>query len=409
MVCIFFLAVIGLIHIRLYHYPLSGGKSKEQEIIQQLNFIGEGLKERNTGYSMQSIFPEGYVFIHALYGLAWCELAKSPNIDSSIRNKALLEARWAYQCLKDEFAKSNFDKDLSPRYGIFYCGWKNYLLANILEIQNSKRVSLTEKKEFENACEEIIKAIQQSSTPFIESYEGSSWPADAFVAMASVKKYDRLFHPKYDSTIKAWIIKVKGRLDKSTGLVPHSTNFQTGETLEGARGSSSVLILRFLAEIDPSFALEQFKVFKDKFLLKRLGLPAIREYTENTHEFGDIDSGPVIWDVGFSATIVSIAAFQKFGEEEFSQSVQNTIEGFGFPFSSGSQKRYIFGKLPIADAFLAWGKVTKTDKELIRLTNTQIHVNSWWRTPFQLISAGFILILSLPVYIRCKKRKKTHN
>ena len=63
---------------------------------------------------MQQIFPEGYVFVNVLYGLAWCELALSDPTDINLKERSLEEALYAYNCLDSESAKRHFRKKLNP-------------------------------------------------------------------------------------------------------------------------------------------------------------------------------------------------------------------------------------------------------------------------------------------------------
>lgn len=69
---------------------------KQKDILGQLNFIGSELKTNDLGNRMQEIFPEGFVFANALYGLAWCELAIADTTkDELLQNKAIQEALYA--------------------------------------------------------------------------------------------------------------------------------------------------------------------------------------------------------------------------------------------------------------------------------------------------------------------------
>ena len=183
---------------------------------------------------MQNLYPEGFVFVNALYGLTWCELAINYDVDSSTKEKAYEEALFAYNQINSETGKSIFDKNLHLPYGAFYRGWKNYLLGKIISFHS---VSKADSLEFVNSCEAIGSAITESASPYVESYKLASWPADMFPCLASLKMHDDLFAHHYDTTRQQWIENVKNHLDKSTGLIPQSTNQLTGQTMQGARGS----------------------------------------------------------------------------------------------------------------------------------------------------------------------------
>ena len=81
------------------------------------------------------------------------------------------------------------------------------------------------------------------------------------------------------------------------------------------------------------------------------GLPFISEFPKGQSGESDIDSGPVILGVGFAATIVSVGTHAAVGNIHSAEDQYKTINAFGFPLTTSNNKRYLFGQLPIADAF----------------------------------------------------------
>lgn len=218
-------------------------------------------------------------------------------------------------------------------------------------------VSREDSLQFTENCQAISNAFKEHGSPNLETYPEMSWPCDVILCMAALNLHDKLFSPQYESAIENWIIDMKSNLDPNTGLIPHAVNHLTGEVLEGARGCSSSMLLRLMAEIDPEFAKEQYDLFKEVFLISRLGVPAIREYPKGMEGTGDVDSGPVIWDVGFSGTVVSIGTFKTFGDFELANKTSQAMDSYGFSFTFKEQKRYLLGAVPMADAFIAWSRV----------------------------------------------------
>lgn len=349
--------VVIRINVKLYDENYTEAE-KKKDVLLQLNYLESAIKYENLGERMQQIFPEGYVFVNALYGLAWCEVALSDINDTKTKDKAIQESLYAYENIDSEFAKLIFPADLNPPLGIFYCGWKNYLLSKILSVSDTFPNSEKYISQFSMQSEQIVNALQASDCPFPESYGGQSWPADVFVAMASVSNYDKIFAPKHQQIITDWIHLVKDQLDPETGMVPHKVDAENGKTIQGARGCSMGLILRMLGEIDPGFANEQFDIMRNIFVGKTFGLPSIREYPKGQHGSGDIDSGPVIFGVGFSATIVMIGTFPLYQFYNLADQQYKTVHVFGFDRKTENRKMYLFGKLPMADAFIAWGRAT---------------------------------------------------
>ncbi|MFM2386945.1 MAG: hypothetical protein RL660_1702 [Bacteroidota bacterium] len=382
------------VNINLYSYEFDRTE-KTKDTRLQLNFLSKELKSNNLGARMQSIFPEGFVFTNALYGLAWCELGLA-DTSQATKDIALKEALFAYDEINSSEAKAIFSKSLVPEHGICYVGWNNYLLSKILLLDTAFDTSKKYLNIYNKQCEVITSALQNAKSPFLESYETQSWPADMCVAMASLSNYDRIFTPKYQPIISDWIAKVKAKLDPATKLVPHRTAHENGETIEGARGCSISLILRLLSEVDAAFAREQYGIYKKLFVSTTFGLPSINEYPKGKSGFGDIDSGPVIFGAGFAGTIVSIGTFSVFGDNSLSNNQFKAVSTFGMSYESDVSKKYVFGLLPIADAFIAWSRASGLDKVENNSANSEN-----WRLKFH----GFsVLLITFIVAMYYNKR-----
>jgi hypothetical protein len=352
-----FAFVVLQFNFRLLSPTLNSEARQRKDLLRQLTFLEEALHAEGMGEQMQEFYPEGYFFSHVLYGLAWCEYSNKYQTTGEERERALKEAHFALQQLEGDQGSMVFDPGLNPPYGIFYQGWCNYLRAKLVSITPAGEDTLL-RSSFAEHCALIAELLDSTSSPWLESYPYQCWPSDPTLAVASLSLSRKLTGVSHDSTVTRWLTKVKDRLDPATGMIPHMAECAGDTFPEGARGCSSVLMIRFMAEMDPAFAQEQFLLLKRQFLMKRLGRFAIREYPKGTFGSGDVDSGPVVFGMGFSATIVGIGMANAMGEEGLAASLSGSIEAFGLPTRSGGKKRYIFGAVPVADAFIAWGKAT---------------------------------------------------
>lgn len=396
LVFIFSVITIPILWINIgLHQEDDNRKEQKEDIQLQLHFLEVELKENKLGERMQQLFPEGYIFIHALYGLSWCELALADSLhDETLKTKALQEALYAFDQIDSDKARSTFQPELIPAYGIFYCGWKNYLLAKILQVDRSFKGHESYEALFEKQSNEIEAALKLRKHPYLESYSGQAWPADMFVAMASLSNYDRLNTLRFQSDIQSWLEEVKEKLDPKTQLIPHKVHAETAATIEGAKGSSVGLSLRMLGEIDPTFGREQFNLAQTHFITTQFGLPAVREFPQGVDGVADIDSGPVIFGVGFVATIVMTGTMSMYDHPTLANQQYQTIQGFGFETKNDEEKKYLFGVLPMADAFITWGRATD-----LHYSSSQPNVSSKnWRLAFHLISVLVLLVLWMPVY-----------
>ncbi len=156
---------------------------------------------------------------------------------------------------------------------------------------------------------------------------------------------------------------------------------------------------------EPEFGIEQFQLYEKHFLMSILGFPAIREYPKGKSGKGDIDSGPVILGIGFAGTIVGIGTLKCYNEVKSANLLSNTIETFGIPISSNNKKKYIFGKLPIADLFICWSRASNINSEVYSLkTGDAKKFGS--KLSVHLYSLLIALILLLLFYGRLLLKKK---
>ena len=364
------------------------------DVVYQLNFLKAKIDE-GEAIKMQQQFPEGFVFFYAMYGLAWSELIRNQPDSTDIFKRGLEEVSLSVDAIFSPQGKRTFTEDLPLKYGAYYRGWSNYLLAQKLKLTKASNRKMIDVERYQRNCREIAKAMEKSESPFLESYAGSSWPADMMVAVASVHAAKGILDTSYDKEVANWLEEVKKHLDPD-GFIPHSTNTD-GRVIENARGSSQALMLNFLVEMDSVLAKEQYQRFLDVFVEKHLGLQALREYPSDVvGQKGDIDSGPVIWDVGTVATIVGQHTYGKFGDWSRYQETKKCLDVIGLGYTSQKQKKYLLGAFPMADVFLAWSNALEP-------VNLKDKVTTPWRWKFQLISLALLLFLLFLLYLTFRK------
>src|SRR5262249_14315391 len=123
---------------------------------------------------------------------------------------------------------------------------------------------------------------------------------------------------------------------------------------------SQSVIQRFLADVDPAFAREQYLRFRELFVVRPLGIgPAVREYPRGTDGPADVDSGPLPLGVSLSATVVTIGAARVEGDDALAGALSSYGELAGVPIDPPPTKRYALGLLPIGDAFLVWARTAE--------------------------------------------------
>ncbi|MEV7870559.1 hypothetical protein AB0P17_31685 [Streptomyces sp. NPDC088124] len=172
----------------------------------------------------------------------------------------------------------------------------------------------------------------------------------------------------------------------------------------GARSQS--LIQRFLVDIDPDFAAEQYPRFRDRYVVSPLGLgPTVREYPRGLDGPADVDSGPLPLGVSLSATVVAIGAAQVHGDAPLAGALANYSELAGLPVRTPWTKRYAFGLVPVGDAFLAWSK-TARPWVAPPPSPPPANVSPYWRVPLLCL---LILLGAAPWLPALLRRVRRHR
>ncbi|MFG1902605.1 hypothetical protein [Micromonospora carbonacea] len=423
-VCALLLTAAALLGVVRLVVPATAGPDGEPPgVARQLAFLRAALDD-GAGEDAQALFPEGWFFAHALYGLARVELGlRKP---AGRRAGELREARWALARLESPAGTAPFDPGLTPAYGIFWQGWTNWLRGGVLALQPADRRDPAEAARFTGASAAIGAAFDASGTPYLAAYPGQAWPVDSTVAVASLRLHDALLPaarppaapspaapsteappgapPRFAGTVARWLDGVRQRLDPRTGLLPHRVDPATGAPAEVARATSQSVIQRFLVDVDPTFARAQYLTFREWFVASPLGLgPAVREYPDGTAGPGDVDSGPLLFGVSLSATVVTLGAAQSQGDAALADALASYGDLVGLPVDTPATRRYAFGVLPVGDAFLAWSKTARpwvADQP----DPPPATVRWWWRLP---LLAALLLVGALgwlPELIRSSAR-----
>lgn len=390
-------AYLLYLNVALYHQPRTvdvAGRVLDADVLAQLRHLQRQLHQ-GAATDMQELYPEGCVFLNALYGLTWSEVAAAAPASTALHRQAVAESRWAVAQIDSEQGRRIFDEGLPLPYGAFYNGWLAYPLGRQLLAEAPSERRPADIAKFRRVCARIAGALPDTASPFPESYRGAAWPADAALGVAALATHDRLLRPRYRPLIRSWVRRVQQRVD-TLGLIPHSVEPRTGRVGEGARGASQSLLLVMLHDIDPAFGRQQYELYRRYFVASRLGLPGIREYPQGQFGLGDVDSGPVIWGIGGAASVVGRRTAQLYGDTVLAAGLRNSLSAFGMARTIEQGRAYLFGQLPIADAFLAWGNAAAVRPPL--------PTPGGWRGWFQLLS--LLVLAATALLFRRKPRRR---
>ena len=374
------------------------------DVVAQLDGLSDSL-DKGGAERMQKLFPEGYVFTWALYGLSWVQVGLNEE-ETTLHHRAQWEARRAVEAIDSEAGRAPFWEHLEPSFGVFYNGWLAWLVGGVLLI--SEDPPQEEVDRFRELCDEIARGFRESPTPYLSSYPQASWPADSVVAVAALRLHDHLFAPRYERDVSDWLRAMDERPDPDTGLLPHKSDATSGDATIAARGSSQALMLRFLIDIDPQLAREHYMIYRGLFADSVLGMvPGVREYPHGKGGPSDVDSGPIILGYSGPATVVGMGAAIAYGDNQLSDPILRGVELVGLPVTWGGSKRYGFGRLPVGEAFLVW---SKTARPWITAVPEEVEyepvLKPWWLWFWHLPSVLMLLVVWRPVVKRYREQKR---
>lgn len=296
----------------------------------------------DKGYDdlLQHQFPEGKVFSNALLALSIIEYSEKYGIENE------KDANIVDRCIQpmQSFSTLNkFDEHLNPRYGIFLNGWTNFLYSKYLKSELFKHSSIREKiLQHGSKIEFNINTALQDSIRPLETYVDAYWPADNFVAAASMR----------DTIHRAnWLKHLQSLSKHESHLLHH-----VGSNPLEIRGSSNAMITYCLHVMGHNWANSYNANFKSIFIDDFLGIQLVKENADGSDKM-DVDSGPFFLGYGASATIMNIktqAEFKDFNAR-YTWASMNFI---GLPVNVFKHKYYLFKKEPMFDLFMLWAGVS---------------------------------------------------
>ncbi|WP_212845505.1 hypothetical protein [Catellatospora sp. IY07-71] len=327
------------------------GAAVAADALPRLAFLREAL-DGGSARDMQALFPEGWFFSYALYGLTWVDVGAH---DPALRERALAEARWALSHVDSADGRAVFDAALDPPYGVFYQGWATWLRAGVVALAGP---GAPERDRLAADAQALAAAFRRqldtTGSPFLTAYPGQAWPCDSAVGIAAVRVAGTLTGTDRSALVADWLRAAGARRDPATGLLPHTVDPRTGEPTGGARATSQVIILRFLRDVDPALGARDWAVFRERFASDVPGLPGVREHPRGVDAPGDVDSGPLFRGLSASASAVALGDAVLYGDRPAAAALTGLAEGAGLAVQWDGTRRYLGGALPVGDAFLAW-------------------------------------------------------
>ena len=354
---------------------------------RQLRFL-DGVLASGRERQMQALFPEGEFFTRVLTGLAEARSGESH----------LAHARARLAAIETPDSLQVFGSGMVPDHGIFAAGWSLALAVAIAQASGTE----ADRQVVRDHAQIVYDALRQPGSPFAASYPGQFWPCDSVVAAGSLAEAIALLGLPWRADLVSWRQRALAAADSETGLLAHQVDAQA-RALVGPRGSSQAIIQTFWPALNTLAGAKdaQWQQFTGTFVAERAGLLGVLEYPRGVPGAGDVDSGPLVFGVSLSASAVGLAAARANGDRALAGRLTRQVELFGIP--TGLQTtRYLFGLLPVADAFIAWARtVPEGEPPISGGSGRSAWALAWTVPPLLVIVCG--------VALRPGKRRRRRN
>jgi hypothetical protein len=205
--------------------------------------------------------------------------------------------------------------------------------------------------------------FQQEPSGNLTSYPHLRWLPDNTVALASLALHSRLTGSAYAGAGQRWVARAKVQwLDPKTSLLASMVD-AAGRPSEEPRGSHLGWSIWFLAQVDSTFARQQYALYQRHH---STNLGVLRMYSEFAGSYetgaGNVDSGPLILGYGIPATAFAFADAVALGDWRNAQRLRRVISLGSRDIREGDELRYGVRLVnldvnPLSEALLLWADV----------------------------------------------------
>lgn len=231
---------------------------------------------------------------------------------------------------------------------VAYLGYLNLLLG--LHRQASGDQTYAELNDRITAA--LIRHLAGSPNGLLQSYPREVYPVDNCFVLGSIGLHQRVTGQDHREVIARWSQQVrKHYVDSKSGLLNQAVHPTDVAIVDAPRGSGTALGLFALHHADPALARALYKGLKASLARHWLGFGAVREYPAQEGGRGDIDSGPVLFGYGLSATGFALAGARRYGDDDFFRRLFASAHLCGAPFNRGAGREYLTGG-PLGNAIL---------------------------------------------------------
>lgn len=228
-----------------------------------------------------------------------------------------------------------------------YLGYLNFLLGLYRQLDPANRFA-----SLNNQITATLRSrFSASANGLIPTYPGEWYPVDNTPGLASIGLHARATGQDASVFLARQEALFRSRyVDPATGLLIQSANAD-GSACDVARGSGSTLGVFFLSRAFPELSKVIFSGVQRHLVSGVFNFGAIREFASGVPGSRDIDSGPVVFGFGFSATGFGIGGARACGDRKLFRDLYASAILAGAPASSRTELDFLTAG-PLGNAIL---------------------------------------------------------
>ncbi|NOY75546.1 MAG: hypothetical protein GXP32_07110 [Kiritimatiellaeota bacterium] len=204
--------------------------------------------------------------------------------------------------------------------------------------------------------EHLENGLRDSAIHLLESYPGEVYPVDNCAAIGSIGSIGLCRKAKGEKPppFLAELIAYFGEhyIDAETNLLIQCVDPASGDAADHPRGSGTAFGLYMLSFADERMAGRLWNGVRTELASSLFRFGGIREYPRGIeNQLGDIDSGPVVFGFGASATGFAISGARMFNDRNLHKKLCASLYLAGAPAENGDSLHFVTGG-PIGNAII---------------------------------------------------------
>lgn len=203
---------------------------------------------------------------------------------------------------------------------------------------------------FDQVIETLLRRAKKRPVMLLDSYPGETYPVDNAVFIGALGLHAKATGASYDPFLDKWEALARSQwIEPKTGLLYQAVDGANGAKRDVARGSGTAAAAYYLSFARPSLSRDLWNALRTHLYRELLGFGLVREFVGSGR--GDVDSGPVIFGLGVSATGFAIGAARAHGDERAFSTLYGSAHLMGLPVDGNEARNFVSGG-PIGDAIL---------------------------------------------------------